>query len=76
MCQEKEEEQLLPEIEITSDTLQNMYVQIWQGVKIHDQFKFWKCCFSNFARLYNISTPYRGKIKGRANLTLPCTKKE
>jgi hypothetical protein len=33
-------------------------------------------CFSNFARLYNISTRYRRKIKGKANLALPGIKKE
>ena len=66
----------MPEIEITADTLQNIYVQIWQEAKIHDHFRFWTCCFSNFASLYNMSTRYRGKIKGRANLTLPGIKKE
>jgi hypothetical protein len=37
---------------------------------------FPKSCFSNFTRLYDISTRYRGKIKGRANLTLPGITKE
>ena len=31
---------MLPEIEITAYTFQNMYVLIWQVAKIHDQFNF------------------------------------
>jgi len=67
---------LLPEIEIIAYAIQNMHVQIWQVAKIHDQFNFLKSCFSNFASLFIISTCYRGKIKGRTNLTLPGIKKE